>query len=172
MNIVAELNQRHATAETVLEVMITSIAEVSGDKTEAEMLDEMRQRAQDDDAFARLQSQFEKDPDLVREAALIWLAAAAQDLEQQFALQGAVADADRSAPLLEVASLTLIALYGMYLRATRGIKKRTRKIELHPDGRYVETEELEYRAFPDGLKAAMNLFKAPASLASPEDEQD
>ena len=162
MNIVDTLNAQKATPETVLEIMHTSVMELSNDKTEAEMLDEMRSRAGSEARFVELREQFEKNPALVREAALAWLAVASDDPKQHDVVMNAVKDADRSAPLIEVAAITIIALYAMYLIATGGIKESTRKIEQKADGTHVQTEKVVYHSFSEPVKGAVALFKAAA----------
>jgi hypothetical protein len=165
MSIVDMLNAQRATAETVLEIMHTSVSELSHDKTDVEMLAEMCNQASDEARFVELCARFKGDPVLVREAALAWLAVASDDPEKRDVVMNAAKDADRSAPLIEVGAIMIVALYAMYLIATGGIKESTRKIEQKADGTHVVTEMVVYHSFSEPVKSVVALFKAAAGVA-------
>lgn len=161
MTIVELLNAKRATPETVLEVMNTTIAELSDDKQEDEMLAEMRQ-AVGAAEVEKLQQLFRAEPQVVREAALAWLAVADADPRNAPLLASAVKDADRSGVLTEAALVAVVAMYAMYLIATNGVKSKTVKIEQKSDGSYNRSEQTVYASFSESLRAAFNVFsKSP-----------
>jgi hypothetical protein len=146
--------------ETILEAMVTSVAELSGDPTEAQMRETILREGMEESEFANIKSRFKADPSLAGEVALAWLAVKSIEPKGEKIVHGAVRDADRNAVLLETGAVTLVALYAMYLLATHGIKKSIKKIEHKKDGTYVVSEEVIYDSFSTSLKTAFNLFRA------------
>jgi hypothetical protein len=158
MSAIELLNAKRATPETLLEVMVTSIGELSGDLTEAQMRNAILTAGVSEAEFSRLRLELEHAPMLVGEAALAWISSMSHDPDVAEAIESAINDADRNAVLFETTALTIVALYGMYLLATRGATESEKKIERRKDGTYVETEKVVYDTFSNSLKTAFNLF--------------
>jgi hypothetical protein len=152
--VVDALNRTKATPETLLEVMATSIYQVSGDKTQSQMLSDLRpvlgqQNIQD------FVSELEKDATLAHEIALVWLSLASDDKDRQEAVMSAIQHADRNAVLIETTALAVVAMYGMYLAKTGGIEKAEETIERKPDGSFEAKRVVTYGSFSKPLKALL-----------------
>jgi hypothetical protein len=128
MSAIELLNAKRATPETLLEVMVTSIGELSGDLTEAQMRNAILTAGVSEAEFSRLRLELEHAPMLVGEAALAWISSMSHDPDVAEAIESAINDADRNAVLFETTALTIVALYGMYLLATRGATEKAHPV--------------------------------------------
>jgi len=101
-----------------------------------------------------VQRQFEQDPVLLQNACLAVLSAGWD--EDESLIRDAFAEAKAKLPVIEVGILAIVAMYGMYLKVTGGVKKRV--VERKPDGTYKETVEFATPEGPIGL--IVKLIKA------------
>ena len=157
MSIVDRLNQKHATPETVLEVMKASVFEVSGDKTAEEMLDELRAAAGDASAIEAALGELRTNSGLIRQVALTWLSVGAEAEDAKYAIHGAVEDADRQMPLLETSALALIALYAIYA-ISRIPKRQEVRIKHSADGSWSEERITEFETFDAPVRGLISIF--------------
>lgn len=160
MIIVDELNEKGATAETILQILKTSVFEASGDLSPDEMLATLRSAARDSATVDKALSELRADPELISEIALLWIAEASEADATREAIAGAVADADREMPLLEIGALTLIALYAIY-RMTPPSPRKTKfkRLRRLPDGSFEQVEkETEFDDFSAPVKGLMGIF--------------
>ena len=146
------LNLVRATPETLLEVMTTSVYEVSGDKTRSQMLSDL-EHAVGQENVQKLISELEKDSRLVHETALAWISVASNNASQSDAIKSAIQNSDRNAVLIETAAIAVVALYALYLAKTGGIKEIKETIERKPDGSFREKRDVLYSSFSAPLKA-------------------
>jgi hypothetical protein len=153
MNVVDVLNDHQATPETLLEAMTTSVYEYSGDKTRAEMLDDLQGSIGSKKRIQELLASVEANPELVHEAALAWISTASEDPKGHDVLVEAVENSDRNAVLLEGAALAVIALYALYLIKTGGKSSTTEMVERKPNGSYIKTKKVVYQSFSTPLRA-------------------
>jgi hypothetical protein len=160
MNIAEQLNAKGATPETILQIMNSSVYEVSGDLTPGEMLGELKSAAGDASAVDKALNDLRTTPELVSEIALLWIADAYETEETQEAVKGAIDDADREMPMLEIGALTLIALYAIYRMTPNKIQKVNRKaLRRLPDGSFVQIdEEIGFDDFSQPLKGLLGIF--------------
>ncbi len=171
MSVVQLLNVKQATPETLLEAMVTSVSQLSGDLSEAQMRSNVLDAGVSEDDFAHIRAEFERNPTLSGETALAWIAALSHDPEASDVLEAAINDADRNAVLLETTAVAVVAMYAMYLLATGGAKTTVRKIERKKDGSYVESEKIVYDSFSSSLKTAFDLFKTQFNLSAKENTE-
>lgn len=159
MNIADHLNAKEATGETLLQILQTTVAELSGDlpldAMEAELKDAVEDEAEIDEARRILRDQ----PDLIRDIALLWIAASSQDTARREAVEGAIADADSEMPMLEVGALTLIALYAIYMFSPPKPTQLTWTIKQRPDGSFEKVEQkVSYAEFKEPIRGFLGLF--------------
>jgi hypothetical protein len=161
MNVADQLNAKGATAETILQIMGSSVFEASGDLSEREMRSELEAVA-GKQAVAGALAQLQACPEAVGDIALLWIAAASEDPKTQPSVAGAISDADREMPLLEIGAVTLLALYAIHkLAANKPKHIRRKRIVRHPDGRFEELhEEIEHEDFSEPVKGLLGLFRA------------
>jgi hypothetical protein len=160
MNITAELNAKGATPETLLQILKTSVYEVSGDLSPDDMVATLKSATGDPAAIDKALSVLRADPELIREIALLWIADASEDEETREVLEGAVADADREMPMLEIGALTLVALYAIYRMTPNKPRKAKRKvIRQLPNDSFEQIEvETEFDDFSEPVRGLLGIF--------------
>lgn len=159
MNIAEQLNAKGATPETLLEVLKTSVFEVSGERTSNEMRTELESASGAPERVAQALQDLRNDPDLVREIALLWISSAADgDDDRRTAVEGAVADADRQMPLIEIGAITLVALYAIYMIAPPKPTKIKRKLTRRADGSFAWEETVENEGFTPAVRGLLGIF--------------
>lgn len=156
MNIAEQLNAKGATPETILEIMKTSVFEISGDESADEMKSELRNAAGNPEDVDRALDELASKPDLVRDIALLWIAQAASDPDTADVIEGAIAAADRKAPILEIGAITLVALYAIY-RFSPDKPRKVRKITYNCDGTFEELDA-DFDGFEAPLKGLLRIF--------------
>ncbi|MBV8135579.1 MAG: hypothetical protein JO121_08070 [Deltaproteobacteria bacterium] len=112
-----------------------------------------------EDKLDAAQQELEQDPQTLENACLATLSAGWQ--EDETIIRNAFAEAKTKLPVIEVAILAVVAMYGMYLAVTGGVKKKI--VQRKPDGSYTETTE--YYASQGPLGAIVNLVKGRGSGA-------
>lgn len=160
MIIADALNAKEATPETILQIMKNSVFEVSGDPSPDEMLATLRSAANESTNVDKALSKLRANPELINEIALLWIEEASEDEGSREAIEGAVADADREMPLLEIGALTLIALYVIYKLAPRNpVRTKRRALRMRPDGSFEQVDvETEYDSFSEPVKGLLGIF--------------
>jgi hypothetical protein len=94
------------------------------------------------DSLDAIQHQLEQDPGALDNACLITLSTSWDDPQDQQLVRNAVEEAKTKLPVIEIAILATVAMYGMYLAVTKGIKKKI--VQRKADGSL--TESIEYAA--------------------------
>lgn len=100
-----------------------------------------------------------RDPQLLESAALVVLSAAWAEESERDRLRAVFTETKGKLPVVEVGSIAIACMYGMYLLATRGIKKYEKTTTHKPDGTFVEKEKIEYTNPAGALGAIVNLFR-------------
>ena len=106
-----------------------------------------------EDELVVAQQQLEQDPQTLENACLATLSAGWQ--EDETLIRNAFAEAKIKLPVIEVAIVAVVAMYGMYLAVTGGVKKKV--VQRNRDGSY--TEITEYYASQGPLGTVMDLVK-------------
>jgi hypothetical protein len=81
----------------------------------------------------------EQDPETLESIAKQFFVDEWNDVEKRPLIQEAIEGAKKQLPVIEITAVTITAMYGMYLLATRNRKKITKKKK--PDGSETTTEE-------------------------------
>jgi hypothetical protein len=161
MNIAEELNAKGATPETILQILKNSVFEISGDLTPEEMRSELRNAVQQPHEVDRALRELETQPELVKEIALLWIAAAADDPNRRGPIEGAIAGADREMPMLEIGAITLVALYAIYMIGPNKPLRTEKTLTYRPDGGFEEREVTSFASFDGPIRALLGLFTSP-----------
>jgi hypothetical protein len=164
MSIADVLNAKGATPETILQIMATSVSEVSGDLLPDEMLATMKSAAGDGATVDKALSNLRQTPELISEIALLWIADASKSEETREAIEGAVSDADREMPLMEIGALTLIALYAIYRMTPNQRQNVKRKVFRRlPNGSIEEVEEeTKFDDFSEPMRGLLGIIFSKA----------
>lgn len=159
-SLVDQLNAKKATPETLLEAMVVTVGELNDDLSTAEMRQRLQDAGLSGEALAQLTARLDKEPSVMVETALAWLAVASEEPEGSAVVEAAIEDADRNMVVMEPAAVTMVTMYAMYLIATRGgVQERVTTVELKPDGTFTSSKSVKYASFSAPFKAALNLFK-------------
>ena len=105
------------------------------------------------DKLDAAQHQLEQHPRALENACLATLSMGWDDDETL--IRNAFAEAKTKLPVIELAIVAVVAMYGMYLAVTGGVKKKV--VQRTPDGSLKET--IEYHAPQGPLGTVVNLFK-------------
>src|SRR6185436_2844595 len=115
-------------------------SERTNDRTHKELLTELRESVSSEEELDQLLKQLEHDPNVLEQAALIYFEQAWEDDAQQASVRAAFKHAKGRLPVVEVAILAVVAMYGMYLIATDGVTEK-KVISRDSKGVYKETTE-------------------------------
>lgn len=159
MCIVKMLNEKGATPETILQILKTSVFEISGDLSPDEMLAELISKA-GESKIGKALHELREQPEAINEIALLWIAQAHETKEMQKAIEGAITDADREMPLMEIGAVTLIALYAIYrLTPNKAKSAKGKSIRQLPDGSFQHLEvDIKFDDFSAPVKGLLGLF--------------
>jgi hypothetical protein len=152
------LNEIGASSDTVQQGLRYYLAEVSDDLPPTHMEQQLLAATDDPPALQSELYGLQRSDAGLEEAALLFLSAAWEDPTQREAVRSALEEANIKLPVIEVAIVSVVAMYGMYLIATGGKSHVKRRTVRAPDGSFVEDEEVQY-ASPDGwLETLLGLF--------------
>lgn len=155
------LSAKQADHDTIQQAARYYLAELTDDLDPEDMRQEMVEEAQDPAQVEPLLRTLEQDTASVEEASFLLLSAAWKDPNERERVERAVDGAKRKLDVITVGILAIVAMYGMYLLATGGVKSRTVNTTKKPDGT-VETEETtEYASFTEPAGAVVDLTTEP-----------
>jgi hypothetical protein len=155
------LDELRPDADAVQQAARFYLAEETGDLDEQAMRAELLHAAgADSGQIDAVIASLEGDSTLVEAACLTLLAEAWDDPDKRPAVRGCLEDAKAQMPIVETAIIAVVAAYGMYLLATRGVKRAWRVTRRFSDGSIEETEVLENESPLAPLRAIMNLGKS------------
>ena len=148
-----ELNARAIDTDGVHQAIRYYLAERLDDLPPEDMLERMH------DAADKARVDLTRDPQLLESAALVVLSAAWADDSEHDRLRAVLTETKGKLPVIEVGIIAVVVMYGMYLLATRGIKKSEKTTTHKPDGTFVEKEKIEYTDPTRPLGAIANIFR-------------
>jgi hypothetical protein len=155
------LDELRPDADAVQQAARFYLAEETGDLDEQAMRAELLHAAGDDGAqIETVIASLEGDSTLVEAACLTLLAEAWDDPDKRSTVRGCLEDAKAQMPIVETAIIAIVAAYGMYLLATRGVKRLRRVTRRFSDGSIEEIEDVENESPLAPLKAIMNLVNS------------
>lgn len=140
------LTRESADVDTLQQAMRYVIAEQTNDLSPEKMRQHLVDSLGNRDTVEELLQTLERSPDAISDAALVVLSSAWQDQQQRKVVVGSVEDAKLKAPVIEVGILAIVAMYGMFLYATKGVKTKTVTYKTREDGTEEYTEQTEYWA--------------------------
>ena len=135
------LNELRADPDLIHQALRIHVSERSDDLTHNEMISELRESVGHEEELQELLKHLEHDQDGLEQAALIYFESAWEDDLQKPSIRSAFRHAKNKLPVIEIAILAVVAMYGMHLIATHGVLEKI--IKRKPDGSYEETEKRE-----------------------------
>lgn len=154
------LTDHRADIDTVQHAVRYYLGERTDDLSPAEMRDRLVRAAGSPETVDSMVRTLTRNSELVESAGLVTLSCAWPEANQAERIQGAIADAKAKLPVVESAVLAIVALYGMYLVVTGGIKKAETVVQRNPDGSFQERRTVEYFGPSSPLASLVNLFKS------------
>jgi hypothetical protein len=152
------LSTKQADRDTIQQAARYYLAELTDDLDPEDMKQEMVEEAQDPGQVEPLLRTLEQDTASVEEASLLLLSAAWEDPNERERVKRAIEGAKRKLPVISTAILAIVAMYGMYLLATGGVKTSEKTSTRKADGS-IETKEKKVYASPtEPLRAIVDLF--------------
>lgn len=139
----------------VLQAARYYLSERCGDPTATEMREQLYAVTGDPTAVDAGLDHLAHDPVALEGASHALLAWAWDQPGEAIRVERAIDAAKQKLPVIEVALLALVAMYGMYLRETGNLKRKITRVTL-PDGTESVTEE-EY--YPPSLSSLAVLFR-------------
>jgi hypothetical protein len=111
------------------------------------------------------------DVGLMEAAALEILQTRSEDPSTRPAVTGAFGSANAKLPVVEAALIAIVAVYGMWLAATKGRRSQYTSIGRTADGSWEQEQEIEWYGPSGPLVAITRLLGAPGDLPEAEDPQ-
>jgi hypothetical protein len=142
------LESQDADAATIQHATRYYISERYGDVPPSKMKAKLVQAGAEEASIQGAQKQLEENPALLENACLAFLSLAWEEQGQEQRIRNAFAEAKNKLPVIELAILSVVGMYAMYLVVTGGKKKSV--TERKPDGSYKETTEYEPPTGPLG----------------------
>lgn len=106
----------------------------------------------------RAQKLLAEDARLLETASLAILQAGWEDLSSRETVEGALSAAGSKLPVVEVALIAIVAVYGMWLIATKGRRSERTMIRHRADGSWEEERVIEWYGASDPLRAIASMF--------------
>jgi hypothetical protein len=155
----AFLADRKADTETIQQATRVYLAQRTDYLPPEEMRRQLIESAGDESAVNELLREIENDPRLAENASLAFLSQAWAEPEEAERIQDAVDEAEEALPVVESIVLATVTMYGMYLVATGGVKKREKVTVRKPDGTLEERETKEYYGPGGPLSKLVSIFR-------------
>lgn len=164
----ALLTEKGIDSDALMQAARYYLAERTNDLTAEEMQAAMVETAHDPAAVKARLADLAKDATTLETACRALLEWAWNDEGEQARIERALDAAKQKLPVIEVTILSMVALYGAYLMATGGQRRRIVRVKL-PDGTERESQT-EYFGHP--LASLVDLFKGGETKRSGEGQGD
>jgi hypothetical protein len=152
------LNSIHASRDVVQQALRLYVAEETDFMPVGDMRGELEAATADPTAVSEQLLKLESSSKQLEQVALLYLSAAWVDPAQRDQVRAALDAANKSLPVLEAATLAVVAMYAMYLATTKGKAKEKHTVEHRPDGSFEETSETTYANPTPWLRGILGLF--------------
>ena len=152
------LDDRQVDTDTVQQAARYYLAERTNDLTPEEMRQRLINAVGDRQAVDSALRKLERDSSFVENASLLFLSSAWNEPSEKEHVQNCFDDAKGKLPVVEVAILAIVAMYGMYLVATGGVKKEEFTVLRRPDGTLEKRMVKEYFGPEGPLANVVKLF--------------
>jgi hypothetical protein len=166
---VAALQDREIDPSLLPHAMRYFVGAWSEDLSPEQMRDRLISAGVDTAEISRAQELLAEDVSLMEDAALAILQAGWEEPSSRAAVEGAFGAASAKLPVVEAALIAIVAVYGMWLAATKGRRSQHTVIRRKGDGSWEEEQSIEWYGPSGPLRAIAGLFGAPVDVSS-EDE--
>jgi len=157
-SLAAYLNGIQASPDVVEQALRYYLAERTDDLPPEEMRELLQKQAKDASQLEQHLAMLERSSDELEDISLAYLAAAWADPAERDAIRSALQAANKSLPVVETFILATVAMYGMYLLATRGRAREVKRVRRAEGGSFVEEKETIY-ADPRPWSNLLGLFR-------------
>lgn len=146
------------------------VAVLSEDRPAARMREDLLASGVEAARIDRATELLGSDPSVLEAASLAILQGGFTDDRYRDAVIGALGAAQVKLPVIEVGLVAIVAVYGMWLTATKGRKSHQHVIRKAPDGSWEESETTEWYGPSGPLEAIGEILGLPnpAELEAPE----
>lgn len=152
------LNTIKPNDETIETATRCFVSEYTDDLIPQQMKNRLVTVATNRDDLEHTLLRLERSPAERREACLAFLSWAWQDSKNRPRIRAAFEGAQAKLPAVESALLALVALYGMYLLTTGGVKEEVRVVVYREDGSFEEKTSRKYASPLGVLSLITTLF--------------
>jgi hypothetical protein len=159
----AYLNKMQASRDVVQQALRYYLAERTEDLPPEDMREELLHESDDAAQLERQLTMLERSSDELEDIALAYLATAWADPAERDAIRAALQAANKSLPVVETVILATVAMYGMYLLATRGKAREIKRVRRGKDGLFTEEVETVYADPRPWLANLFGLFRQSGS---------
>jgi hypothetical protein len=159
----AYLNNMQASRDVVQQALRYYVSERTEDLPVEEMHGLLENQAKDVSQLEQQLAMLEQSSDDLEDVALTYLAAAWADPAEREAIRAALQAANKALPVVETLILATMAMYGMYLLATRGRAREIKRVRRNKDGSFVEETETIYADPRPWVTNLLGLFRGDAS---------
>jgi hypothetical protein len=144
----------------------------SGDMPPARIHDNLLSAGLSPDQLDQAAALLQRDPAAMEAAALVVLQAGWAESDERELVRGALGAAQAKLPVVEPGLIAIIAVYGLWLVATRGRKSHEHVIRRSADGSYEESETTEWFGPVAPLEAIGKVLGLHAGADEPSDGGD
>jgi|PlaIllAssembly_1097288.scaffolds.fasta_scaffold343541_1 hypothetical protein len=160
------LEEQQVDSDAVQQAVRYYLAELTDDLTPDEMQHQLINTIGSSDAVNTALRQLKQDPLLLENVSLLLLSSVWEETSEQERVERVLKDAKGKLPVIEVGIIAIVAMYGMYLIATGGVKKRIRTTTRKPDGTLEEKETKEIVGPEGPLSLITKLFAGLGKIGS------
>jgi hypothetical protein len=143
-SLISELERTGTDPDVLPHAMRYFVSAIAADAPPRRMRDELLAAGIDVDRVDEAVDLLQRDPALLEAAALAVLQAGWEDPVDRDLARNALGGAGTKLPVVEAALISIVAVYGMWLAATKGRRTRERVIRRDADGGWVESEKTEW----------------------------
>lgn len=158
-SLAAYLNSIQASRNVVQQALRYYVAEQTQDLPVEDMRELLENEAKNTSDLENQLAELGHSSDELEDVALLYLAAAWADSAERDAIRAALQAANKALPVVETLILATVAMYGMYLLATRGRARETKRVRRNQDGSFVEETETVYADPRPWVANLLGLFR-------------
>jgi hypothetical protein len=170
--LVSELQRTSPDPAVLPHAMRYFVSARSGDQPPARMRDDLLAGGIAPGRVDGAMELLQRDPAIMEAVALSILQAGWEHDDDRVLARGALGAAQAKLPIVEAALIAIVAVYGLWLTATKGRKSHQHVIRRGTDGRWEESETTEWYGPSGPLQAIVDVLglRAPPGTEDPTDE--
>lgn len=164
------LNSRAVDAEVLEHAVRSYVAESTDDLSVHEQSRRLADNFVGEPTANDIIAAMARHPEALEECSLIVLSCVWSHPDQRAMLVSMIEDAKKKLPVIEVGIIATAVMYGMYLVATRGVRRDERIVKKTDEG-YVESTFVEYHSPYSIVSSVIGMFRpGERSQAPPSDD--